>query len=286
MDPMTVIVIGNAIAGFASGLTEQTFSAAGGLIEKIHNRHQPTAAAQMTANITAFGNELNAKIERLSESIDVIASRAEQPAFVVQLQSALLSASQTDSQDVHVLLAGLVSQRLRIETDTTAARACHRACQVIADLTSAQLKILGFLYTVHHMGFRAIPYDIPPDVAALPQSDPRRQAYALEWVQRSLNPYADLTYTFVDEMNLSAVGCGQTAARWGSPTESPLENILDRATGHDLHYQYFKSTELGARLEDAYGRGGMTLTSVGSVLGMFVADQLANRPTDLTDWDG
>jgi hypothetical protein len=40
------------------------------------------------------------------------------------------------------------------------------------------------------------------------------------------------------------------------------------------------------RVYDSQGLGGEMLTSVGSLIGMFVADQLANRPTDLTTWTG
>jgi hypothetical protein len=279
VDPVTMMAIGNAIAGIASGLTEQTFSAAGGLIEKIHNKHKPTAAAHMTANISAFTTELNANVERLTESIDVIASRIEQPAFVIQLQSAMVSASQTASQDVHVLLAGLVSQGLRVETDTTAARACHRACQVIADLTSAQLTLLGFLYTLGHM-----PFPMPPDTDA--SSADRLRSRELEWVQLMLKPYASMTCTNLDRMNLHGNSC--LGGRQGFLSDS-FDSALKRATSQDFAFDNFIKMGLGAHLKlmyDSQGLGGEYLTSVGSVLGMFVADQLASRPNDLTAWDG
>lgn len=279
MDPTQVLIVGNAIAGAAAAITEQAFSATGEVLKKIHSDQKPSAAQQMTANISAFANELNEQVKRLAESVEAIAQRAEQPAFVVQLQSALVSASQTDSQDIHVLLAGLVSQRLRVEADTTAAHACHRACQVVPDLTSAQLKMLGFLYTLEHMRF-----GMPKDIADLPANDKRLQDFALAWAQSMLNPFADLTCTDLDRMNLYAVGCCLPSMQWATTTESVLENILARLTGRVLVYPYFKSTKLGVCLEEALRPGKMILTSVGSLLGMFVADQLANRPTDLLFW--
>lgn len=281
MDPMQQLIAGNVVAGAAGALVQQTLSAGGGWIKDRYAHHRKAALQQATTNAVEFVNELGERVQRLAESNEAlqeqITTAMEHPDFALLMERAYLSASQTDSHAKHVLLAQLISERLRVDEDTTAARASHRACLAIADLTNAQLKMLGFLYTLGHMPMPPLSDTTTPELL---------RVLELEWVHLTLKPYADMTCTDLDRMNLQAVGClsGLTGFLAGM-----LSADLNRATSTDFAYTDFISTELGARIKEVYDRGlfaGMILTSVGSLIGMFVADQLANRPTDLTTWAG
>jgi len=281
VDPTQLLIVGSAVAGAAGALVEQTLSAAGGWLQERFSHHREAALKQATNNVIDFVNELGERVQGLADSNEAlqerIATALEQPDFAILMQRAVLSAAQTSSHDVHVLLAQLVSERLRVDEDTTAARASHRACQAIADVTSDQLTILGFLYTLSHMHFPVPSESIAHELL---------RVLELEWVQLTLKPYAELTCTDLDRMNLYSVSC--LGGRTGF-LASTFDSDLKRATSVDFAFDGFVGTELGAHLRQVYdsqGFGGMVLTSVGSLIGMFVSDQLANRPTDISTWVG
>jgi hypothetical protein len=108
----------------------------------------------------------------------------------------------------------------------------------------------------------------------------------VEWVTLMLKPYEELDFTMLDLLHLDSVGC--LGARHGMFLSPDLESQLKRATSPDFDYGQFVSTPVGASFQAHYEGSrlnGTSLTSSGSLIGMYVADQLANQPTDVTRWD-
>ncbi len=282
MDPNTALVVGGAISGAAGALVQQTLTSGGAWLKERFAGHQPAAMQHAVVNVNDFLNELGARIQKMEESNlalrERIASAMEHPDYSVLMQRAVLAAAQTDERDKHILLAQLVSERLRVDEDTTLARTSHLACEAIADLTGKQLKILGFLYTLEAGHF-------PP--RSSPSSPGLLRMLEQQWAQLTLKPYADLDCDQGDRRHLVSARC--LGGRFGGFLVPSLDSMLKAATSSDFPYGDFVSTDFGAQLQAVYeGQklNGMELTSAGSLIGMLVADQLASRPTDITSWLG
>jgi hypothetical protein len=282
VDPNTQLIVTSIASGAAGALVQQTLTSGGAWLTERFAGHQAAAKQQAAANVSDFLNELGARVQRMEESNlalhERIIAAMEHPDYSILMQRAVLAAAQTDERDKHILLVQLVSERLRIDENTTPARASHLASEAIAELTSEQLKILGFLYTLETMHF-------PP--LSSPTSPELLRALELEWVQLTLNPYAGLECTNGDRRHLVSARC--LGGRFGGLLVHSLESMLKSRTGGEFAYGDFVSTDLGAHLQAMYeGQklNGMELTSAGSLVGMYVADQLASRPTDITTWAG
>ena len=94
-----------------------------------------------------FLNELAQKVKQLEESKQIsqekINSAQDHPDFSALLQKALLTSAQTDNKDKHVILARLVSERLKTEPESILALGSKMACDAISYATVNQLMILG-----------------------------------------------------------------------------------------------------------------------------------------------
>lgn len=292
MDPNTALMVSSAVSGAAGALVQQTLTSGGSWLKDRFAGHQANAMQQAIANVNDFLDELGARVQRMEESNlalrERIADAMSHPDYSILMQRAVLAAAQTDNHDKHILLAQLVSERLRVDEDTTLARACKMACDAVENLASRQLNILGFLYTITHLQF---PH---PAVTSIEVS----QALEIQWLVATLSPYRTTGCTLVDRMHLESVG--SIVAQRGTPQVAAplgramvvlpkLVGLLTSTIDPSFPYQQFIQTPAGLAAQALYddaSLGTVALTMTGSLIGMFVADTLASRPTDITAWHG
>jgi hypothetical protein len=279
MDP-TQLIVQPVVSGATAAFVEQALSASTQWLRDRFAHHREAAQAQATANRNAYLDELAQRVQRLEVESDFlreqIAAAMSRPDFSVLMEHAVFAAAQTDNREKQVVLATIVSERLRVESDTLVALTSQMAADAAAHLAPKHLHILGFTYTVRQRRFPQFDPPVAPEL---------HRRMELEWVALMLKPYEDLAFTRLDLQHLDSVRC--LGARYGFFSAS-LDDELKSTTSPDFDYGRFVMTEIGARFQALYeatGLGGTTLTSTGSLIGMYVADQLANRPTDVTHWE-
>jgi hypothetical protein len=281
MDATELVILGSAVGGAVGGLAQTVVAASIDWSRAKYAGHPPAAGAKAVENTRDFLEELIACVQRMEQSNTAthqqIAKAMYHPNYSVVMQQAILGASQTESRDTHILLAAIVSERLRIDEDTTAARVIPHACEVVTALTGRQLKLLGLLYTLQHMQLSPIPTTVPVDT---------QKTMGLLSVQNVLALYHDVDCKQLDWMNLTSEGC--LIARPGMLVSQTLETMLRNATSPEFSFDRFYMTELGAHLRSIFDSmlNGMHLTATGSLIGLFVSDQLAHRMTNLAKWEG
>ncbi len=277
LEPVGLIVVTSTV----SVVVKEVLSSGLTWIRKRFADAPKATKEQVKINIEDFLIEFGGLVKRYEasnterEEVDQVTN---QPDFIVLMQRVLLSAAQTSRHDKHILLAQIVASRLQTtDEDSTLARTCELACEAVSHLTSNQLSLLALHYTLEHMPFPSQP---------TPLSEPLLRTIEIEWVQAILTPYSDVKCVQLDRKHLDAVGCIGAHGAFLSPG---FESMLRHATSPDFAYERFIETELGAHLRDIFekqGLNGTMLTSMGSLIGMYTADMLASRPTNVGMWRG
>jgi hypothetical protein len=227
----------------------------------------------------AVGNFVDAS-RRISATIgDVIASgrmteqevqrRIEQPDFLKSLQRVLLNASETSDKVAHEELARLVAARLEAAPDSRKSILLRIAAEDVKDLTGQQLRLLGLMYAVLHIG-----------------TDDNYQTWEMkqifEWVETisaTLRPFDDI---IPDELDLDHLG--QVGAIHVRPFSNAL--MLGEETGYSalfaplnfawqslpietMHNPYVTRISTLMESDEGVARGfdRVSLTPVGQLLG-------------------
>jgi hypothetical protein len=208
---------------------------------------------------------------------DTINSAQENPQFSVILQREILGASQTENPKKHRLLAQLVAERLAAPPESRFALAVKLACDALAVLNSAQLRLLALSVALH---------EIRPS-APMPPDDYR------QWLDRLLAPvlssylHDHAEYKEIDVLHLSALGC----VTYDRASERALELVLSMKNGlfkvgFAFDYPSFKESDLGWYFDYIWVEGfaGVNLTSIGSVIGGLVFDELSGVRVGHPHW--
>jgi hypothetical protein len=275
------LVVTALVSGAAAGFVKETMTTGSQWLRDRFAHHKDEAQKKAGENASDFLNELAPRIKNLEENSDFLKQKIEtamsQPDFSMLMQQAILSAAQTESKEKHILLAQVVSERLRADADSLLALTSQMACEAISHMTSQQLRVLGLHYTLEHMRFPTAHAPTSPELLRMLRS---------EWIEHTLAPYKDLHFSRLDLMHLDSLGCLGAHHGFLSPD---LAGMLSRATGSiEFEYERFVQTGLGRHILELFERQGLngtSLQSTGSLIGMYVSDQLANKPTDITTWE-
>lgn len=203
MDPLSIIAIGAAVGGGAGKFVEKAWDSGEKWILTFFKDLGEVAQQKATENSMEFLNELAQKVKQLEESKQIsqekINSAQDHPDFTALLQKALLTSAQTDNKDKHIILARLVSERLKTEPESILALGSKMACDAISFATVNQLMILGL--AVNFYGVRPNPY--PP----IGVTEVNFQDWLDNWLITRLKPYQTITFRQIDITHLESLSC-------------------------------------------------------------------------------
>ena len=280
-DPLSLIALGAALGGAASKFTEKAWDAGERWLKSFFRDHAPAAKEGARINSARFLVELARRIKVLENSQRVSPSAIEtaqdDPQFSVILQRALLGASQTADAEKHRILAGLVAERLAAHPESTLSSAVKLACDAVAASNSVQLRMLALEVALHEIRPRT----------PLPDQD------YLKWLTGLLAPilspyvHEEIEYKEIDVLHLAAIGC----VTYDRGSNRVLEWVLSMKNGlikgkFAFNFPSFKKSDLGFYLDHMWTEGlaGVNLTSVGSVIGGLVFDELSGVRTGSPQW--
>jgi hypothetical protein len=278
MEPLSIIAIGAAVGGAAGKFVEKAWDSGEKWIQSYFKDHKEVAQQKATENTMDFLNELAQKVKQLEESEqiskDKIESAQDHPDFSAMLQKALLTSAQTENKDKHVILARLVSERLKSEPESILALGSKMACDAISYATVNQLMILGLAVNF----YRVRPNPYPP----VNVNETNFQDWLDSWLIARLKPYQGITFGQIDITRLESLSCLKVNTFIG-------RGLNDMFKKDNLIYDFEKMKD--ALLKEAMkkiwndGLQKIDLTPVGQIIGVSVSDLLTNTTTSFDGWD-
>jgi len=278
MEPLSIIAIGAAVGGAAGKFVEKAWDSGEKWIQTFFKDHKEVAQQKATENTMDFLNELAQKVKQLEESKQIsqekINSAQDHPDFSALLQKALLTSAQTDNKDKHVILARLVSERLKTEPESILALGSKMACDAISYATANQLMILGL--AVNFYDVRPNPY--PP----LGVNETNFQEWLDNWLITRLKPYQNITFRPIDITHLESLSCLKvnTFIRRGLNDMFKKDNL-------SYDFEKMKDVTLKTSMKKVWDEGlqKIDLTTVGQIIGVSVSDLLTNTTTTFDGWE-
>jgi len=183
----------------------------------------------------------------------------------------------TEDKQKHELLAKLVANRLTEETESMFALASRQACDAVSMLTINQMRILGLLI----LDGRLQPSPFPP----VNMSQEEFNKWYVEYLMDIMHVYRDLTISRLDMAHLGALSC---ISILGISVSGHLRHMLfpKKESGMTFDIKLFTSTELGKKMEELWEShlNGVSPTSIGELIGIYVSDMLRNTTTPLEGW--
>lgn len=278
MEPLSIIAISAAVGGAAGKFVDKAWESGEKWIQTFFKDHKEVAQQKATENTMEFLNELAQKVKQLEESKQIpkesIISAQDHPDFSALLQKALLTSAQTDNKDKHIILARLVSERLKSEPESILSLGSKMACNAISYATIDQLMILGL--AVNFYGIRPKPF--PP--AGIKKND--FQAWLDNWLTARLKPYQDIKFRVIDITHLESLSCLKVNAFMGRD----LNNMYSK-DNFKFDFEQLKDLDLRESMKKMWNDGlqKIDLTTVGQIIGVSVSDLLTNTNTTFDGWE-
>ena len=281
MEPLSIAVISGAAGGVAGVFSKEVWDLGKNWINSYFKDHAPKAIAKAEQNSLDFLVQLAQRVKTLEEQgeqhREIITESLNQPDFSALLQKAWMSSAQTEDKQKHELLARLVADRLTKETESMFALASRQACDAVSMLTINQMKILGLLIFKDRV--QQSPF--PP----VNMSQEEFNKWYVEYLTDNMQLYQDLTISRLDMVHLGALSC---ISILGISVRDHLRHILwpKKERGVTFGIKLFTSTELGKKMEELWEShlNGVSPTSIGELIGIYVSDMLRNTTTSLEGW--
>lgn len=278
MDPLSLIALGAAVGGAAGKFVEKAWDSGEKWIITFFKDHSEVAQKKATENTLDFLNELAQKVKQLEESKQISAERInsaqDHPDFSALLQKALLTSAQTDNKDKHIILARLVSERLKAKPESILALGSKMACDAISFATVDQLMILGLAANI---------YGIRPNLLpTIGLDEIIFQDMIEQWLIPRLKPYQRIKFRPIDITHLESLSCLKVNTFIGRD----LNNMYQKDKFF-YNFEKMKNPELKVFLKAIWNDGlqKIDLTTTGQIIGVSVSDQLTNTNTSFEGWD-
>lgn len=279
MEPLSLIAISAAVGGATGKFVEKAWDSGEKWISTFYKDHQELAQNKATENTKDFLQELAQRIKFLEESMQVSKENIDlaqnHPDFSVLLQKAILASAQTDNNDKHKILAKIVSERLKTDTESILSLGSRMACDTISYLTSNQLMILGLAANL---------FSIRPNVPLSIRSDDTNTKDSLDiHFIITLLPYKDIILRRIDLVHLESLSCLKFSTFIMHNKSNLFENGdyvfgLDKIRDPDLRESIVANWNNGLQHID--------LTTVGLIIGISVSDILTSKNTLFEGFEG
>jgi len=278
MEPLTIIAIGSAVGGAAGKFVEKAWDSGEKWIQTFFKDHKEVAQQKATENTMDFLNELAQKVKQLEDSKQIpketIDEAQNHPDFSALLQKALLTSAQTDNKDKHIILARLVSERLKSKPESILALGSKMACDAISYATINQLMTLGL--AVNFYSIRPNPYP------AIGINESNFQVWMDNWLTARLKPYQNIEFRQIDITHLESLSCLKVNTFIG-------RGLNDMFKKDNLIYDFEKMRDIGLRdsMKKIWNDGlqKIDFTTVGQIIGVSVSDLLSNTNTTFDGWE-
>jgi hypothetical protein len=269
-DPLSLIALGAAVGGATGKFVEKAWDSGEKWIASYFENHQPKAIEQAKKNSAEFLEEVTNRIKKFEDqneaSKNQIESAQEHPDFSATLHKALLTSATTDNKQKHQLLARVIAERLVSSPEGLKAMTSRMACEVIGNMTTNQLNILGLTASL---------YNVQPSTKLTAE-------HYSSWLSTNLSPFMNVAIKHLDILHLESLSCLKNNQFLGRS----LDEILKKKN-NDIFDISFYQTSTGKSLQELWTQGlqSIDLTSVGQLVGVYVMDLRTGNNTIFSDWE-
>lgn len=269
-DPLSLIALGAAVGGATGKFVEKAWDSGEKWITSYFVDHRPKAIAQAQENSANFINDLAERVRLLEESSVIskqdIDTAQEHPDFSVALQTALLTAAQTNDRQKHRLLARALAERLVAKPEGLRAMASKMALDVIGYMTPSQMKLLA----------------LAADLLYVNPTSPLSASQCKQWFENRFSAYRSVSFTNLDLIHLESISC----LKHTPILSRELSVILNQKLGSEIGSSILESL-MGQHIRTLWNQGlqSVDLTSVGQLVGVCVSDLMSGENTSFSGWD-
>jgi len=259
-DPLSTIAIAAALGGVAGKFTEKAWDRGEKWLSSYFKNHGEAVSARAKNNMTSFILELGRKLKYMEESNivskDIIDKNQDHPHFSATLKNALIAAAHTDVKDKHKILSEIIAERLTQPPESTYSLASKLACDAVLNATQTQIHLLGLLVALH---------EIRPMVPI-----PKKRLYH-HWLDSLFENFMDIDFKEIDALHLQAISCViyNSASGRGLAALLMSKNISAKTKNKYYNANEYLKSDIGTALKFMwdFGLAGVTLTSIGSIIG-------------------
>lgn len=268
-DPISLIALGAAVGGAAGKLSERTWECGERWLRERFGSHAKKVQDRARLNAGHFVQQLAIRVEKLEQQrqlSDRMLDEETHPEFSALLQRSLLNAAQTEDEVKQDLLADLVAARLGSKAETTLALASQLASDAITRSTRHQLRLMALFCFLEEVRPRT---PLPPEQYRL-------------WIGVHLRPFEEFEFYESDASHLVAIGCASYDA-----TSSRCLELLLKMKGGPEHIETPVADIVEVEILDIQWRAGLagvSLTSVGSLVGGLALSQITGRDCGPPSW--
>ncbi len=286
MDPLSIVTISSAVGGLAGKLTEKAWDSGEKWLASYFKDHHPKAQETATQNSLEFLAEVAQRVHQLElEAKDdqkikqQIESALEDPDFSALLKDALIASSRTDSEEKHKVLARIVSERLRSQSEGLLALTSTLACDAVKHLTLKQIRLLGIVTLIGHIR----PTEFPVNVR---KPETLGRWYSIWWAEQLAFHLPIESPMYLDLSHLESVSCIQ----YQMSVYQNLKVVMSMPSakfGQNWPFDdLIQNSEQGRQLNELWesGLSHSRPTTVGHLIGIYVHDGLTKERT-IVDWE-
>lgn len=252
------------------------------ILNQLHTKGKEKAR-QNVENFTSileadFNNKLSFGISE--DEVIRITGSIEDPDFAFLLHQSTISASRTQDEGKHKLLAHLITERMFTKSESLASLTSIKVSEIIPLISSTHIKFLGLTNTILNMR----PY-LNEDVwTTLP--DVEKKAFYIDWMKMTLNvfrPYPEIGNESIQHLE------GLSCITVNHFTKREFEQVLKPKyiPGFVWPEKFFETENVFAELKPIFDKtmSFISLTLIGNLIGIYCLDILANRPPSKILWD-
>jgi len=283
MEPLSIVAISAAVGGAAGKLVEKAWDSGERWLASYFKDHHPKAQETARENSLKFLSDLAQRVHQLEEDAKdndrikrQIESALGDPDFSALLKDALIASSRTGNEDKHKILARIVSERLRCQSEGLVALTSTLACDAVKYLTPKQMRFLGITTFVYSIRPSPFPPTIPPEEFA---------QWYVKWLTRFLSLHLPIeSLTHLDFTHLESVSCIKYEPFIGRDLRKILSPSAE--AGYDWPFDDFiQNNPFGKQLYELWKNGMQqtALTTRGQLIGIYVHDELTKTKT-MINW--
>lgn len=279
-DPLSQIIIAGMAGGAGGKFVERAWDSGQKWLRTYFADHEAEAVQKAAANTNDFLARLSSKVDRLEQdqgfNTEIINGALKDPSFSVLLRKGMIASAQTSSPEKHDVIAALISERLKEQSESIVALTSPLACEAISALTVNQLKILGLItaFTYYRPTF--------PE-KAIGNKEMFLRSCDL-WFKNKISAINDVKAAEIDIDHLEALSCIQKSGL----THYNLPALLNQwAHGEfgltEEEFWNFDSAKPLKPIWDSSLKSSLT-TTIGRLIGVYVLQMTSGTKPILDAW--
>lgn len=246
--------------------------------------HRPLALKKAKENAISFFSKLNMSFKQIAAPKDKkeniqIKENISSPYFSALFDQATITASLTDEDIKHAMLANLVSETLKSNLQSNLSLTTMHAITAVRSLSARHLKLIALNFILRD----ALPTGtFPKDLSKVEYNN-----MVVSWLTERTKGLLDEVYEDLDLMHLESNSCVQIMRIGETNLEQLLKNKFDKV---NLKFDYgtLMKTGIYKNIADIWNNTALRkahLTSVGILIGAQVYKDMSKQTVTLSsDW--